>query len=192
MNDQHRRLFELAAHRDVRADHRWVLARHHVEAFHDAENERRRAERERLAAIPNFLPAFDPTKYIEWNAPLPPPVKIGFTTNITTRISTLNPEHVLAVERGGRDVEVLRHREFATARRHGEWFAATPDLREHIRVLRDRFEEVSGLTLDAWLDRPSQRRKPPTSSDSILDSSPSGREATDSNRSAASASADPS
>jgi hypothetical protein len=114
-------------------------------------------------------------------------IKIGTTTNIILRVSSLNPEEVMAVEPGDRTQEAARHAQFASARRHGEWFNPTPDLIRHVAEIRERFESGSGLTLDEWLARPSQRRKPPTSSASTPDSSPSGPATETSNRSAASA-----
>lgn len=103
-------------------------------------------------------------------------VKIGTTTNIIGRASTLNPERILAVEPGNQTKEAERHREFAASRRHGEWFDLTPELELHITTVRTQFEIASGLTLDVWLARPSQRRKPLTLSASTPDCSPSGLE----------------
>jgi hypothetical protein len=113
-------------------------------------------------------------------------IKIGTTTNILLRVSSLNPERVMAVEAGDRTKEAKRHREFALARRHGEWFDPTPELLDHISRTREQFESASGLTLDEWLARPSLRKKPPTSSASTPDSSPSGHATEMSRRSAAS------
>lgn len=117
-------------------------------------------------------------------------IKIGTTRNIVGRVATLNPEQVLAVEPGDRIQEAERHRQFAAARRHGEWFMRTPDLVRHAADLRQRFESESGLTLDAWLDRPSPRSKPHTSRESTQSSSPAGREVESSSPSVANASGD--
>ncbi len=73
VSNLYRRVFEIAERRERRFQHRWVLSPGHVQEFHDEENERRRKERERLAAIPVWLPGFDPTEHIKRNAPLPPP-----------------------------------------------------------------------------------------------------------------------
>lgn len=114
-------------------------------------------------------------------------IKIGTTTNIVMRVANLNPEQVMAIEAGGRAEEAGRHRQFASARRHGEWFAPTPELLRHIAQIREQFEATSGLTLDEWLARPSPRRKQPSSSASTPESSPGGLAPGTSNRSAASA-----
>lgn len=62
-------------------------------------------------------------------------IKIGTTTNLTARMAALLPDEILAVEPGGRDMEVGRHQQFATLRVRGEWFRDDPTLREHIASL---------------------------------------------------------
>ena len=62
-------------------------------------------------------------------------VKIGYTSNLVSRLTAIPHDRVLAVERGGREVERLRHEQFATARIRGEWFQATPDLLAHCEAL---------------------------------------------------------
>ena len=73
MSDLVQQFFAIAERRDRRFHHRWVLSPKHVQAIHDEENARRSEERERLAAIPAQVPGFDPTEYLKWNEPLPPP-----------------------------------------------------------------------------------------------------------------------
>ncbi len=73
MTELYEPVFALYAKRDPRFRYGWLVSRAHVQAFHDVENERRRQERERLAAIPSWLPGFDPAEHIAWNQPLPPP-----------------------------------------------------------------------------------------------------------------------
>lgn len=63
-------------------------------------------------------------------------VKIGTSTNLASRLASINPEELLAVERGGVDKERGRHRQFATLRTHGEWFRFESPLTEHIERVR--------------------------------------------------------
>lgn len=63
-------------------------------------------------------------------------VKIGTSRRPRQRLSSIRHEELLAFERGGRDVEQARHREFAEAREGGEWFTLTPTLSAHIAGLR--------------------------------------------------------
>lgn len=63
-------------------------------------------------------------------------VKIGTSRRPRQRLSSIRHEELLAFERGGRDVEQARHREFAEAREGGEWFTLTPTLSTHIAGLR--------------------------------------------------------
>lgn len=60
--------------------------------------------------------------------------KIGFTTNLRRRMQSLfvDPSRLLAVERGGREQERMRHRQFAHLRiGRSERFRLTDELREH-------------------------------------------------------------
>lgn len=63
-------------------------------------------------------------------------VKIGFSTNIVTRLATINPEELLATEAGGYVLEQQRHRQFMDLRTHGEWFSYEDLLVDHIVKLR--------------------------------------------------------
>lgn len=62
-------------------------------------------------------------------------VKIGTSTNLRQRLADLNPEEVMALERGGRTVEMRRHRQFASLRTHGEWFRLEGELAQFIESL---------------------------------------------------------
>lgn len=62
-------------------------------------------------------------------------VKIGYTTDLPTRMATIQPEELLATEPGGPDVESRRHRQFATLRVVGEWFRHEQPLIDHITAL---------------------------------------------------------
>lgn len=59
-------------------------------------------------------------------------VKIGTTTNFQARMSNIPHDEVLAVEPGGRELEQLRHKQFAEARSHREWFDLSAELFRHI------------------------------------------------------------
>jgi len=63
-------------------------------------------------------------------------VKIGMSTNLRKRLESINPEELLAIEKGGRPIEAARHKQFAGLRTHGEWFRLEGALIEHIERLR--------------------------------------------------------
>ena len=66
--------------------------------------------------------------------------KIGWSTNIKTRLATLNPEELMATEPGGRILELERHIKFKDLRTHGEWFKLEEPLLQHIEELRRHAE----------------------------------------------------
>lgn len=71
-------------------------------------------------------------------------IKIGYTSNLRTRVSGLrvDPDAVLATEPGGRDLEAIRHREFAECRiGRREDFRPTERLLRHIDHVRETFGE---------------------------------------------------
>lgn len=65
-------------------------------------------------------------------------VKIGTSSNVKARLSTLPYDALLALEPGGVDLERRRHAEFAVHRVPGqrEWFEDTLALRDHVETLR--------------------------------------------------------
>jgi hypothetical protein len=68
-------------------------------------------------------------------------IKIGITTNLTSRIRAIRnsspvPIEVLAIIRNAGNVEEgFMHGRFADLRRHGEWFEDEGSIREHIERL---------------------------------------------------------
>jgi hypothetical protein len=64
-------------------------------------------------------------------------VKIGFSSNLPTRIAQLPCDEVLAVEPGGIQLERMRHAEFGAARVYAnrEWFTLTDELQSHCDML---------------------------------------------------------
>lgn len=78
-------------------------------------------------------------------------VKIGTSTNIANRVDSFNPERILGVEFGGREVERSRHKQFSDLHHHGEWFTDGEVLRNHIRSLRADFEQRAECTVEEWL-----------------------------------------
>jgi hypothetical protein len=69
-------------------------------------------------------------------------VKIGFSTNIRSRVSSLRPDELLATMPGTlRDEDALHHK-FGSAWVHGEYFEATSELMAFI----DDLSEVAPLT----------------------------------------------
>lgn len=68
------------------------------------------------------------------------PIKIGFAVNLRERIQDLQVAmpwrlKVLGIKRGDPDTERALHRQFASLRLLGEWFARGPDLLDHIKTL---------------------------------------------------------
>jgi hypothetical protein len=62
-------------------------------------------------------------------------IKIGTSSQPRQRLAAISHDEVLAFERGGRDVEQRRHREFADLREGGEWFTAAPRLWAHVQAV---------------------------------------------------------
>lgn len=63
-------------------------------------------------------------------------IKIGYTTNLPRRMAELCPDELLATERGTRDTEQARHRQFQAYRVRGEWFRDCPALRAHVAAVK--------------------------------------------------------
>lgn len=67
-------------------------------------------------------------------------IKIGYTSNMNSRMTSgLMPDEIMAMEPGGRDLEKLRHSEFAHLKIRGERFRPGDDLLAHIEMLRKHF-----------------------------------------------------
>lgn len=62
-------------------------------------------------------------------------VKIGYTTNLANRMQNIQPEELLATERGGEALESRRHAQFDRLRVSGEWFRYEQPLIDHIAGL---------------------------------------------------------
>jgi hypothetical protein len=70
-------------------------------------------------------------------------IKIGTSAQPRRRLAVIRHHELLAFERGGREVEQLRHAQFAAVREGGEWFTADASLRAHVARLaggRDPWE----------------------------------------------------
>jgi hypothetical protein len=63
-------------------------------------------------------------------------IKIGTTGNLGQRMRTLWHDEIMALERGGRTRERVRHEQFAADRIGGEWFRISPALTAHVDQLR--------------------------------------------------------
>jgi hypothetical protein len=63
-------------------------------------------------------------------------IKIGCTSNLTERLSAINPEELMVTEPGHRQLEFERHCQFRELRTHGEWFRFEEPLVSHIAGLR--------------------------------------------------------
>jgi hypothetical protein len=78
----------------------------------------------------------------------PSTVKIGTTTDLKSRLNQLrsDPQYVVAIEPGGRDVERQRHLQFATERiGRRENFRLSERLKRHIDDLHPLRDELVGL-----------------------------------------------
>lgn len=80
-------------------------------------------------------------------------VKIGWTTDLRRRATSIRPHGVLAVELGGPNIEERRHIEFAHLRSHHEWFWLDPSLAGHIVQVRADFEAHLEVTTEQWLEQ---------------------------------------
>lgn len=63
-------------------------------------------------------------------------VKIGTSYDLRARLTVINPEELLAIERGSYELEAQRHREFRELHTHGEWFRYEGPLVDHVRALQ--------------------------------------------------------
>lgn len=63
-------------------------------------------------------------------------VKIGMSTNLAARFTSIRPNEVLAIHPGGLRDESELHQQFADLRAGGEYFHPGPALQEHINELR--------------------------------------------------------
>lgn len=64
-------------------------------------------------------------------------IKIGTSTNVKSRISSLPHDELLATEPGSYELEKQRHRQFHHLRYKGEWFNPGPELQAHITQLKE-------------------------------------------------------
>lgn len=78
------------------------------------------------------IPQIDVVYYLRFDRR----VKIGTSRRPRQRVSSIRHDELLAFERGGREVEQQRHRDFADIREGGEWFTLTAKLDAHIVTLR--------------------------------------------------------
>lgn len=80
-------------------------------------------------------------------------VKIGWTTDLKRRVSSIAPQGVMAIEPGGKNIEERRHIEFAALRSHREWFWLRDPIAAHIVTIRAQLEEREGITTEHWLEQ---------------------------------------
>ncbi|MDA8323237.1 MAG: hypothetical protein M0030_25980 [Actinomycetota bacterium] len=62
-------------------------------------------------------------------------IKIGWTTELRTRLQSIPYDALLAVEPGGKDVEQARHRQFRALSLGREWFRDAEPLTSHVAML---------------------------------------------------------
>ena len=86
-------------------------------------------------------------------------IKIGYSSRVRSRLQALRVpvDNLLALEPGGRDEEVARHRQFAAHRITQRWenFHPTPELMAHIDALRQEYG------LPKWLRSPRRGKNGP-------------------------------
>lgn len=108
-----------------------------------------------VGAIPDPdlpLPRIDVVYYLR----LDERVKIGTTFAPRQRFAALPHDELLAFERGGREVERARHREFDDDRLGtSEWFALTPRILQHVAALAEGRDPW--LTYARWLSESTPR-----------------------------------
>lgn len=78
-------------------------------------------------------------------------VKIGYTMDLRRRCGDLRLDFdaVLAAEPGGRELEAMRHAQFAHLRQgRREDFELSPDLASHIEMIRKRFGDPAQMIND--------------------------------------------
>lgn len=68
-------------------------------------------------------------------------IKIGTTVNLRSRLYSLVPDELLAIEPGGVRLERMRHQQFAAYRIRGERFHPSEELMSHIAMLREHYGE---------------------------------------------------
>lgn len=76
-------------------------------------------------------------------------VKIGFSTNLRSRMATLCPDEVLAIEPGYQGEERAQHVRFAELREEGEFFRMNRELVDHINLLRKMYGDPLAR-FDSW------------------------------------------
>ena len=96
-------------------------------------------------------------------------VKIGVSTAVGRRMSSIGAQGVMAVEPGAYVLEGRRHEQFGHLHDHGEWFRMAPELGAHIADVRERFEVKMGVTTEAWLVEWLPRRRPKRSAGRTVD-----------------------
>lgn len=97
-------------------------------------------------------PRIDIVYYVRWRER----IKIGTSHRPRQRLAAVRHEELLAFERGGRDLEQQRHREFADLRVGGEWFRADAPLCAHILAVGEGappWESYARWVAEAYRDR---------------------------------------
>jgi hypothetical protein len=127
------RRFELAG---IDIDDRAVeIATKLTRWYHESAEERDKARAEEMAARMAEAEARECWVYYIRIGRL---IKIGMTTNLASRMSSLRPNEVLVIEPGGGSRETAMHRQFADLRAGGEYFHPGAELQQHIAQLRER------------------------------------------------------
>jgi hypothetical protein len=97
-------------------------------------------------------------------------IKIGYTSNLRARMKALHPDELMAIERGTRQLETHRHRQFVAFRAAGrtrEWFEPDTHLLEHINERRSALPPpdlallMRPHSLDVLVDRYGHELRPP-------------------------------
>lgn len=78
-------------------------------------------------------------------------VKIGVTSNLVRRLDELPWDKLLTVEKGDREVEQERHKQFASDRVNGEWFRMSNEIVRHINSVIERERDELGPGMRRFL-----------------------------------------
>ncbi len=96
-------------------------------------------------------------------------IKIGYSSRVSSRAEALQKQaptelvQLLTIQ-GGPAEEAKLHRIFKSARAYGEWFNATPDLREFIEELRSASHPLDVIEAAYLKLEPSKRKRAATKS----------------------------
>jgi hypothetical protein len=110
----------------------------------------------------NYNPALHPQPSVVYYVRFGDRIKIGTSSDVWTRITSIPCDRLLATEPGDYALERERHEQFKAFRlnRNSEWFRDCPEIRAHINALRREYGD------------PVEKRYPPSARVPILEDAP--------------------